>query len=302
MTLRHFQIFTAVVDEKTMHQAAETLYISQPSVSQAIRELEEYYGVALFERYKKRLILTAEGERLLGYCRKLLTQYQALNQAMEENKSQPLIRIGASVSVGEEMLVPIIREFEKEFPHIRTQIVVHNTEYIEKELLNGQLDLGLLESDVLSPDFILEPFCRDRMLPVITPDHPLAGRKSVELKELAGFDLITREQESSSRNLLLHLMDEQKIPYHVKWSCTNVHTMKQAALAGQGIALLSSMVVSEELERGLLYEIPVAGLDGSREIRFVIHKDKHIGEEINAFRGFCMERYNKSGYGSSSSK
>ena len=65
MTLRHFQIFTAVVDEKTMHQAAETLYISQPSVSQAIRELEEYYGVALFERYKKRLILTAEGERLL---------------------------------------------------------------------------------------------------------------------------------------------------------------------------------------------------------------------------------------------
>ena len=99
MTLRHFRIFMAVVDCGTMHRAAQSLYLSQPGVSQAIRELEKHYQARLFERYKKKLILTAEGEKLLKHCRALLGEYDALEQAMKQTGEKPVIHVGATVSV-----------------------------------------------------------------------------------------------------------------------------------------------------------------------------------------------------------
>ncbi|WP_026508137.1 LysR family transcriptional regulator [Butyrivibrio sp. MC2013] len=290
MTLRHFQIFAAVVDGKTMHKAAEMLYISQPSVSQAVRELEEHYGVRLFERYKKKLILTPDGERLLEYCRPLLAQFDSLDRAMKERDDGALIHIGASVSVGEEILLPLIADFEKQHPGIRARITVNNTEYIESELLNGRLDLGLVESSILSQDLLLRPFCRDRMMAVASPDHPFAGRR-IAPGELEGQDLITREPESSSRNVLLRMLDDKGIAYNIKWSCTNVHTMKQAALAGQGIALLSSLVVADDIREGRLSEITIEGMDGNRTINLAIHKDKHINGAINSFIDYCDREY-----------
>ena len=161
MTIRHFQIFTAVVDCRTMHQAAKELYLSQPSISQAIGELERHYEVKLFERYKRKLILTPEGERLLKHCRLLLAQYDALNQAMTELKENPVVRIGATVSVGEEILVPLVAEFEKKYPHIRVEATVNNTEYVEGNILSGKLDAGIIEGQVVSGEVDLLPFCRD---------------------------------------------------------------------------------------------------------------------------------------------
>ena len=283
MTIRHFQIFTEVVDSKTMHQAAEHLYISQPSVSQAIKELENHYQVTLFERYKKKLILTQAGEKLLKYCRILLTEYDALNQAMKESREKPVLRIGATVSVGEELLVPLITQFEHLYPDIRTEVLVNNTEYIEEAILNGKLDVGLIEGQVISPDIVLIPFYNDCMQVVAAPDNPLCGMHKIAPSCLSDFDIITREQGSQARNVLLNMLRAQGIPVHVKWACTNVHTIKQAVMARQGISLLSSMVIADEVTEGSLCVLDINGLDGKRTIHLALHKDKHRDETLEAF-------------------
>lgn len=289
MTIRHFQIFTAVVDCRTMHQAAKELYLSQPSISQAIGELERHYEVKLFERYKRKLILTPEGERLLKHCRLLLAQYDALNQAMTELKENPVVRIGATVSVGEEILVPLVAEFEKKYPHIRVEATVNNTEYVEGNILSGKLDAGIIEGQVVSGEVDLLPFCRDCMQVVAAPDSPLAQLDKVPSEALADYGIITREQGSQVRNVLLNMLAARGIPVQVKWSCTNIHTIKQAVMAGQGISVLSSLVTQKETEEGTLKALSVEGLDGHREIHLVLHHEKNRSEALESFLRFCED-------------
>ena len=287
MTLRHLRIFTAVVDCRTMHQAAESLYLSQPGISQAIRELENHYQVRLFERYKKKLILTADGEKLLKHCRVLLAEYDSLEQVMKEAREIPVIRVGATVSVGEEILVPMISAFEQEYPAIRAEVTVNNTEYVEECILNGRLDMGLIEGQVVSSDVELVPFYQDRMLVVAAPGNPLAGEQEVTPEQLSQFDIITREQGSQARNVLLNMLHDQGINVHIKWNCTNVHTIKQAVMAGQGIALLSSLVVEQEVTEGSLCVLKVKGLNGHRVIHMAQHREKYRNEALEAFWEFC---------------
>lgn len=287
MTIRHFQIFTAVVDCQTMHQAAKALYLSQPSISQAVGELERHYRVKLFERYKKRLILTPEGEKLLKYCRPLLAQYDALNQAMAELRENPVLRIGASVSVGEEILVPLVAEFEEKYPHIRIEATVNNTEYVEETILSGKLDAGIIEGQLISSEVERLPFCRDCMQVVAAPDNPLAQLEKVSPAALADYGIITREQGSQVRNVLLNMLAAKGIPVQIKWSCTNIHTIKQAVMAGQGISVLSSLVTQKETEDGSLKVLNVEGLDGRREIHLVLHRGKNRSEALDSFLRFC---------------
>lgn len=289
MTLRHFQIFAAVVEWGTMNLAAEKLYISQPAISQAIRELEKGYGVKLFERFKKRLILTPEGELLLEGCRPLLAGYEQLGQIMHRAAGRPAIRIGATVSVGEELLVPLVTAFEAAYPEIRVEAVVNNTQSIEAGIMEGRLELGLIEGRVLEPELKLEPFVKDWMYLVAAPSHPLAERKEIWPKELAGCDMISREAGSLNRNILADLLEKHNVSPRVKWSCTNVHTIKQAVMAGQGIAMLSALVVREELQAGSLVRLRVKGISGERNISLVSHPKRQKNRLAECFMQFCRE-------------
>lgn len=289
MTIRHFQIFAAVVDCQTMHQAAKALYLSQPSISQAIGELERHYQVKLFERYKKKLILTPEGELLLKQTRLLLTQYDALNQSMKELRENPVLRIGASVSVGEEILVPLVSEFEAKYPRIRVEVTVNNTEYVEDKILNGSLDAGIIEGQLISTEVERLPFCRDCMQVVADPQNPLAQLERISPGMLADCSIITREQGSQARNVLLNMLAAKGIPVQIKWNCTNIHTIKQAVMAGQGISVLSSLVTRKEVEEGKLKVLNVEELDGHREIHLVLHHDKNRSEALESFLRFCRE-------------
>lgn len=100
MTIRHLRIFAAVVDCGTMHAAAQKLYLSQPTITQAVKELEEHYGCLLFERYGRRLMITPAGQELLGHARELLGVYERMEQSMKQQAGQKLLRIGATVILG----------------------------------------------------------------------------------------------------------------------------------------------------------------------------------------------------------
>lgn len=289
MTLRHLEIFCAIVQWGTMHQAADKLYISQPAISQAVRELEQEYQVKLFERFKKRLILTPEGEKLLEGSRKLLEGSRQLELSMRQAAGRPTIRVGATVSVGEELMVPLVTSFEKEHPDIRVEVMVNNTQSIEREILEGRLELGLIEGTVQEAELSLELFARDCMHIVASPSHPLAGKEELLPEELADCDLISREPGSVNRNRLMDLLAAHKVYPNVKWSCTNVHTIKQAVMAGQGIAMLSSLVVSGELTSGRLVCLRVKGISGERSISLVSHPKRQENEPLRIFMDYCRQ-------------
>lgn len=131
MTIRHLRIFAAVVDCGTMHAAAQKLYLSQPTITQAVKELEEHYGCLLFERYGRRLMITPAGQELLGHARELLGVYERMEQSMKQQAGQKLLRIGATVILAEQLLVPLVRAFEGQNPEVRVEVLVDNSSVLE---------------------------------------------------------------------------------------------------------------------------------------------------------------------------
>ena len=141
MTLRHLEIFLAVAETGSMRKAAEQLYISQPTVSGAIREMEEEYDVLLFERLNQRLFITPEGRQLTIYARELLSLFHEMEYTLRHSSDHAILRIGATLTVGTCVLPEILRQLEEQ-KHIPTSVQVENTRTIVQRLAEGALDIG----------------------------------------------------------------------------------------------------------------------------------------------------------------
>ena len=154
MTIRHLKIFLTVAETGKMSMAAEQLYITQPSVSQAIRELEDHYQVLLFERLSKKLYITEDGKKLYITAKQLVTQFESLEESMRKENRREKIRIGGTVTLGSGLLSKVVRDLRGERPELDIYSYMNNTQIIEQKLLNMELDVGIVEGRVKSRDLV----------------------------------------------------------------------------------------------------------------------------------------------------
>ncbi|MDU4959457.1 MAG: LysR family transcriptional regulator [Sporomusaceae bacterium] len=286
MTLRHLTIFLTVCDEGGMTAAAEKLHIAQPSVSQAIAELEGYYRVRLFERLGRKLFITAAGQKLLGYVRHILSLYHQADTAMHEFAGQGVLRVGASITVGTYVLPQLLSQFARANPEVQLQSVVNNTMIIEEMLLLDRLDLGLVEGRVHSPAIAGSVFMRDELVLVAAPGHPFtAGELSVGDLEEVGF--LVREEGSGTRELFESVMQSRQVNWRIAGVYNNAEAIKQAVARGIAVTVLSELAVREELALGRLVRVRLRDVDFRREFRLVHHKNKYISPLLSRFLDAC---------------
>ncbi len=292
MTLRHLQIFVAVAEEGTMHAAAKKLYISQPSISQSIAELEEHYGIKLFERLSKKLYITEAGSLLLPYARHLLDMYQQTEELMKQQGQIHKLRIGASVSVGTCMITDIIDDMRSLSPDTDIYVTIDNTAKIEQDILNSQLDAGLVEGVIINTsDLICENICEDELLIVASPEHPLASKKGISIHDLSGLDFVARETGSNDRNQFEHFLIENNIIVNKKWISSNTQAIKNAVIRQNGLAILSHMLVADELNNHSLTALKIKNVKINREIKLVYHKNKYFSNDLECFSNAVKKRY-----------
>lgn len=289
MTIRHLEIFVTVVDCGKMSRAAEKLYITQPSVSQAIRELEDYYGVRLFERLSKQLYLTDEGRTLLSYARYIVDSFEDMELTMKNRGSIGRLRIGASVSVGTCLLGEKLNCLEAKLPGIETEITVCNTSVIEEMVLKSELDVGLVEGFVDSGDIVRIPVYEDELVIVVGRSHPLYGQKNLTLSCLNGQNYISRETGSAEKNQLEQMLNVKEMNLKRIWSCTNTEAIKNAVMEGRGFAILSRMIVKKEAAEGSL-QIILEENSMKRDIQLIYHKDKYLSEGLKTFLDICRNQ------------
>lgn len=287
MTLRTLKIFVAVAEEKNMHAAAKKLFISQPSVSQAITELEKEYNVKLFERLSQRLYITETGQKLLNYTYHLLNTYGEIHDFLTCQGNLHRLRIGASVSVGTCMLNDIVNQMKKQTPHTELYVTIDNTSQIESLILNSSLDIGLVEGLITSPDILCQKVCEDELIIVAAPLHPLAHQKNLHIQDLSDQTFISRESGSNDRNQFDQFLREHKVQIKRSWVCTNTQAIKNAVINGNGLAILSRMLVKTELNQGTLVHIHLKDICIKRDIRLVYHKDKYLSDELLRFASIC---------------
>lgn len=280
MNIRHLKIFITVADCGKMSEAAERLFISQPSVSQAIREIEDYYGVKLFERLSKKLYITESGELLLRYARHIVSSFDEMEADLKNSGQNICLKIGSTVTVGTCILNDIISKFEEENKDISTKIIVNNTNVIESMLLHSNLDIGIVEGIVNNKDLVRIPICSDKLVLVSGKKHNFYYKDEINIEELSGQDMIFREKGSGAREIFDSILEENNIAVNEKWNSTNTEAIKNAVIGGQGLGILSTLIIQDEIKDGTLHIIPIKNIDISREICVVYHKDKFISNHL----------------------
>lgn len=276
MTLHHLEVLVAVCQEKTMHAAAQKLNISQPAISKMIADLEQYYHVKLFERINHRLYLTPVGETMRSYAVQILEMFQNMENEIHEQGHQDHIRIGASVSVGTCMLPPLLQRLKQTMPKITYAVTVHNTSQIEQMVNDYTLDLGLVEGKIENPNLVIEKIAEDELVLVAAAKHPLLQKQNLTYQDLEKYPFISRENGSSSRNQLELHLQELGLNLNMNYSCSSVEAIKQALLYTDGIAVLSKMMIQEEIKKGALAVLPLDEMKFKRSIRLIYHKNKYL--------------------------
>lgn len=289
MTLRHMKIFVAVCEAGSITGAAKKLYLAQPAVSLAVRELEDYYGVRLFDRIAKKLYITEAGTRFLSYARHITSLFDELEQGVRSWESSGSLRVGASVTIGTYLLPGYVSGFARSYPEITVKVTVDNSEVIEGMVLSNDLDLALIEGTAHEADLISESYLGGELVLVAAPGHPLAEAGPVPLSALEGEPLLLREKGSGTRELVDSTFLTHEVGLTPLWESTSTQSLLNAVKAGLGLSILPLPLVEQELLAGRLARVAVEGADFKRRYSLIHHKNKYLTPSARAFMALCRD-------------
>ena len=289
MTLRHLKIFITVADLGSMTAAAKALYISQPTVSQSISELEDYYGTKLFDRLSKKLFITEKGSQLLSYARHITDLVNEMEYVIKNPDKSGIIKVGASLTIGTYLLPKLVNEFIRQYPFWQVKAITKNTQDIEQLIIQNEIDFAVVEGIVHTSDIISNPFMDDSLVLVCGRKHKLYGIKSISLGELSSLRFIVREKGSGTRELFENMMAMNEIKWQPDWECNGSDVLKSAAVSGIGVAVISKLLVKKELETGELSGIKIDNIDLKRKFSVIYHKNKFLTNGMKAFMDLCYK-------------
>lgn len=295
MTIRHLRIFIEVVKTGKMSIAAQKLFISQPTVSQAIRELEEHYGSKLFDRLSKKLYITTFGRELFKYATQVVENFDNLEKKMSDNLNMEDFRIGASVTVGTCLLSKILKDFHNLVPRVNTYAYVNNTTMVEKKLLNSELDVAIVEGDIQSQDLVTIPVIDDYLVLLCSKTHPFAKKENIKLKDIENQRFALREDGSGTRYFLEQILNKYKIGIHLVWEASSTDTIKRAILDDNCLSLLSIHTFEEDILSGNIHIINTDLNTLKRSFKLVYHKDKIMSSSIIVLQDI-LKKYNTSDF------
>lgn len=253
-TLRQLETFIAVAEYKKMSEAAKHLYISQPTVSQIISDLEKEYNTKLFDRQTKELKATPAGILLLNSAYEIVALHESLERNMQNINSIRPLRIGATITIGNNLMGDLITQLKSTYTDIDPYVSVINTEHIANMLLHNELDIALVEGIISCNDIFTAPAFEDRLCLICNKDHPFAGRNCISIEELKNEHFIFREKGSGTRAIFENIMRTHHIPYRVQWECSSSKAIIDAVKHGLGLGFLSDRcIVNEVANKELFY-------------------------------------------------
>lgn len=274
MTIRHLEIFIQVYREQSITRAAEKLYMTQPAVSVAIRELENHYGVALFERLGRRLYVTGEGQALYARAVQLLEEFRGLERGLGQS---PSLRVGSSVTLGNFLLPRVAKEWQRRHPERPLQVTVANGGRLQQMLRDNQLDLAVIEGQVEQGELQTRAFRQDRLVLVLPEGHPLTGQETITLEQALQSPLLVREEGSAGRRCLEQVLAQRGLQADRRWESIDTQALLQAVREGLGVALLPRELV--ERAPGVVVRT-LADEDFCRENVLVWHRHKRLSEAL----------------------
>lgn len=294
MDLHRLEIFCKVAELKSFTLAAEALSLSQPTVSEHIRSLEEMAGDTLVDRWGRELRLTPAGQVLHRYAVKLLHLREEALQALAVLRGELAGRvvIGASTIPGSYLLPQILGAFKAKHPILQIFLRIANTAAVAEMVLKGEVGLGLVGSRLPEKRLGFTEVYQDELTLAVSPQHSWAVREEVELAELYGQPCIVRERGSGTQMavkeiLAAHGLDFDKLT--VAAEMPNTEAVRQCLKAGMGIGILSRLAVAAELKYGDLVAVRLRGVELRRPLYLVQRQGRELPLVYQAFGKFVRQ-------------
>lgn len=286
------RIFVSVFQKNSITKAAQELHLAQPSVSPAVRELEDYYGIRLFDRIGRHIAPTECGKEFYRYAVHIVSLFNEMEKKMRNWDTFGTLRIGASITIGTHILPVLIHRYQDQFPDLMIEAKVSKSASVEDEIIHNGIDLGLIETQPSHPDLRAVPFMTDSMCAITAPDHPLASVKSISLAELSRFPFLMREKGSAGRKLLDAAFSLQQITVSPRWESTSTQALVKAVAEGLGVSVLPYLIVKKDSEEGTVRQIPL-NQPIRRNLNVIYHKSKFLTDNMKSFIELC-KKYGKS--------
>jgi DNA-binding transcriptional LysR family regulator len=290
-TLRQLRTFAEVARHLSYTAAARALHLTQPAVSMQVRQLEEQAGLPLIELLGKRLHLTDAGRELQRYAAAISELLREAEDAMKAHRGGVGGELSIAVTSTAKYFAPrLLAEFRRRHAEVRLRLAVSNREAVIGELAANSVDLVIMGRPPRGLDTEAAAFAQHPIAIIAPPEHPLAGRKRLPLARLAGETFIIRERGSGTRAAMEHVFAERAFRARETLEMSSNETIKQAVMAGMGIAFLSTHTIGLELRAGRLVLLQVAGLPAMREWYVIHRRGKRLSPAAQAFKSFLLEQ------------
>jgi DNA-binding transcriptional LysR family regulator len=300
MDIHRLEVFCKLVELQSFTKAADAVCLTQPTVSEHIRALEEILGEKLVDRLGREVLPTPAGKILYGYARHMIKLRDEAIQALGKFRGELSghLLIGASTIPGTYILPEYIGSFKTQYPSIQITLGISSSGEIVQKLLDGRFELGLIGAKWDDRRVVLEEIFSDELVLTVFPNHPWAEKKIIELEELAKEPFILREKGSGTRMVInkaleRHGFDPSRL--HEVAEMGNTESVRQGIKARIGVSILSSKAVAEDLERGTLVGVGLKGVRLSRPFYLAQRKNRQVSPLCIAFLNHLRSRAAESG-------
>jgi DNA-binding transcriptional LysR family regulator len=284
MELYPLQVFLTVATERSFSRAAEKLLRTQPAVSLSLQRLEQELGEKLIDRSGKDLLLTDCGRTVLDYARRFQSLEQELGNALDELRDNSAGRL--AIGANESTTLYLLRHIERYralHPKVKVQVRRSLSSKIPDELLNGNLELGVISYDPGDERIRSKVIYTDALAFIVSPRHRLAQRKTVSIAELGAEVFIAHNVVSPYREVVLREFQAHKVPLNMEVEMPTIETIRKLVQNNNGVAFVPRMCVEQELQQKLVCEVRVKEMHVERKIRLVYPVRRALSHAAKAF-------------------
>ncbi|MBL3656365.1 LysR substrate-binding domain-containing protein [Fulvivirga sediminis] len=268
------QVFKTVAKRLNFTKAAQELSITQPAVTKHVKEIEQYFQIKLFDRNGTKIKLTPAGEMLLQYSEQIFDIYKNLEIDLNAlaSKHGGRLKIGASTTVAQYVLPPVIAAFHQKFKDINITLDTGNTEKIEQSLLDGKIDLGIIEGQSKAAGLKYSPFLKDEIVLITNSRSPLSRKPAITVDQLKEIPLLMREPGSGTLEVIHYALKEKGLSssnLRMEMQLSNTESIKLYLLNSPCASFLSIHSVLKELKTGEMSIIDIQDLTIERYFNFI---------------------------------
>lgn len=289
-------VFQSVARNLSFTKAANELFITQPAVSKHIKELESEFSVKLFDRIGSKIHLTKAGETLLSYADSILSLHQEVKFKLSQlhGSVEGNLRIGASTTIAQYVIPPVLAKFHERYPGIGLSLLNGNTEYIEKLLLNNEIDLGIVEGEPTNTDIQYNPFLDDELI-VFTSSQNRAIPNQVSKDEFTRLPLVLRERGSGTLGIIEKRLKHHQISpklLNVLLFLGSTEAIKSYVKTGSGVGIVSKFAIGQELSNNIFRQLTIPDTKFDRQFYFISPKGPEPLGLSKMFLNFVRKQYN----------